>query len=82
MNTDIVKGKWNQVKGQLKQRWARLTDDDITYIEGNLQEAGGRLQQRYGYTREQAQREWEEFVRTVTSSRDEDDAAGGRAEGV
>jgi uncharacterized protein YjbJ (UPF0337 family) len=73
MNTDIIKGKWMQIKGQVRQRWARLTDDDVAFIEGNLQEAAGRLQKRYGYARDQAQREWEDFVRKATLNQDGED---------
>lgn len=73
MNTDTLKGKWAEIKGQVRQRWARLTDDDVAFIEGNLQEAAGRLQKRYGYAREQAQREWDDFVRKATFNRDDDD---------
>jgi uncharacterized protein YjbJ (UPF0337 family) len=68
MNTDILRGKWTQIKGQVKQRWSKLTDDDIKYMEGNLQEAAGRLQERYGYAREQAEREWDEFVASATNA--------------
>jgi len=66
MNSDELKGKWMQLKGGVKKQWAKLTDDDITYMEGNLQQAAGRLRERYGYTREQAEKEWNDFVGAST----------------
>lgn len=67
MNKDVVKGKWNQFKGQVKQKWGKLTDDDMRVIEGNLDEGAGRLQERYGYERDRAEKEWREFWDTKTS---------------
>ncbi len=53
MNTEIFKGKWNEVKGKLKQKWGKLTDDDLTVIEGKHEEIYGLLQKYYGYTKDQ-----------------------------
>jgi uncharacterized protein YjbJ (UPF0337 family) len=63
MNADQLKGKWQQVKGAAKVQWGKLTDDDLDQIEGNVQKLAGRLQERYGYEREQAERDVDEFVR-------------------
>jgi uncharacterized protein YjbJ (UPF0337 family) len=63
MNSDQIKGKWHEVKGRAKSRWGKLTDDDLTQISGDTEAAVGRIQQRYGVAKEQAQREWDEFVR-------------------
>jgi uncharacterized protein YjbJ (UPF0337 family) len=52
MNKLQIKGDWNIAKGKLKQRWARLTDDDLTYREGMENELVGRIQKRTGETRE------------------------------
>lgn len=52
MNTMEMKGNWNIVKGKLKQKWARLTDDDLQYIEGKESELIGRIQKRTGETRD------------------------------
>jgi len=57
MNADIFKGKWGQMKGDVKQWWGKLTDDDLTYIEGSWDKLVGKIQERYGYTREQAEAE-------------------------
>jgi uncharacterized protein YjbJ (UPF0337 family) len=57
MNEDILKGNWNQLKGNVKQWWGDLTDDDVQRIEGNRDELVGRLQERYGWTKEEARAE-------------------------
>ncbi len=53
MNEDQFKGKWNQVKGKMKQTYADLTDDDLKYAEGKSDELLGRLQEKTGKTKEQ-----------------------------
>ncbi len=53
MNEDQFKGKWNQVKGKMKQAYADLTDDDLKYAEGKSDELLGRLQEKTGKTKEQ-----------------------------
>ena len=62
MNMDILKGKWNQVKGDLKKSFGKLTDDDMLVIEGDMTRASGILQERYGYTREEAEKHWNNFA--------------------
>ena len=57
MNNLIAKGNWNTVKGKLKQKYADLTDDDLTYIEGKEDELLGRLQKRTGKTKEDLKNE-------------------------
>jgi len=52
MNTLEIKGNWNVAKGKLKQKWAKLTDDDLQYVEGKEDELIGRIQKRTGATRE------------------------------
>lgn len=61
MNNDTSKGLWRQVKGNIKAAFGRLTDDDLMEIEGNTEAAVGRLQERYGYTRDEAEMEWNRF---------------------
>jgi uncharacterized protein YjbJ (UPF0337 family) len=56
-----IKGSWNEVKGKLKQKYAELTDDDLTFVEGKDDEMLGRLQQRLGRSKEEIRREIEEF---------------------
>jgi len=56
MNSDQFQGKWQQMKGSVKQQWGKLTDDDVTYIDGAQDKLVGRLQERYGVQREEAHR--------------------------
>lgn len=62
INEDIVKGKWNEIKGKLKQQWGKLTDDDIAQARGSYQELEGLLQKRYGYQKEQIKKEIDAFI--------------------
>jgi uncharacterized protein YjbJ (UPF0337 family) len=65
MNWDIVKGNWKQVKGKVKEKWGKLTDDDLTSVAGHRDQLLGKLQERYGYGRDQAERELNDFTRTL-----------------
>ena len=62
MNEDILKGKWKEIKGEVKQKWGKLTDDDLTQIEGKEEQLLGLLQQRYGYAKEKAEEEYKGFI--------------------
>jgi uncharacterized protein YjbJ (UPF0337 family) len=57
MNWDQVKGNWKQFSGKIKEKWGDLTDDDLTVIAGRRDQLIGKLQERYGYAREVAERE-------------------------
>lgn len=57
MNKDILKGDWNQIKGSVKQTWSKLTDDDLTHIEGNLDKLVGKIQERYGQAKDKVEHE-------------------------
>ena len=59
MNWDQIEGKWKQMRGQMKQQWAKLTDSYWDAIEGRRDQFLGKLQERYGYSREQAEQELE-----------------------
>ncbi len=61
MNKLSFRGNWNEIKGKLKQKYANLADDDLTFIEGKEDELLGRLQQRTGRTREQLREEIEKL---------------------
>lgn len=61
MNQDIIQGKWSQLRGSLKTKWSKLTDDDLGRAEGNYQYLVGRLQERYGWQKDQAEREIRDF---------------------
>jgi uncharacterized protein YjbJ (UPF0337 family) len=62
MNWDIVEGKWNEIKGTLRDKWGKLTDSDVEQIGGKKDRLIGLLQQRYGYDKDQAEREADQFV--------------------
>lgn len=64
MNSDQLEGKWKQLKGSVKQQWAKLTDDDLTFINGKSDELVGKVQERYGIAREEAQKRVDEFLAT------------------
>jgi uncharacterized protein YjbJ (UPF0337 family) len=62
MNWDIASGNWKTLKGKVKQQWGKLTDDDLTLIEGQRDELVGRVQERYGLAKDEADRQvkdWE-----------------------
>jgi uncharacterized protein YjbJ (UPF0337 family) len=61
MNWDSIAGQWKQLQGNIRQEWAKLTDDDIEYIAGSRDKFVGKLQERYGYAREEAERHAETF---------------------
>lgn len=63
MNWDQVKGNWKQAKGELKSRWGKLTDDDLTYIDGQRERLQGKLQEAYGLSKEEAERQIEDAYR-------------------
>ena len=62
MNWDIVAGNWKQFSGQVKQKWGQLTDDELAKVNGKREELEGMLQARYGYTKEQAQKEVDDLI--------------------
>ena len=62
MNTDVLAGKWKQLKGEVKRQWGKLTDDELDQVEGNRDKLVGLVQERYGYARDQASREVDEFL--------------------
>lgn len=63
MNQDIIQGKWLQVKGKIHQQWGKLTENDIATMQGSTEELVGRLQEKYGYARDKAQEEIDNFVK-------------------
>lgn len=63
MNWDIIQGKWEQLKGGVKEKWGDLTDDDLTQIEGNKDKLAGKLQERYGWAKEDADQKINDYFR-------------------
>jgi len=64
MNWDIVKGNWHQAKGKVKEQWGKLTDDDLTQIEGHRDQLAGKIQERYGCAKDEAEKQIKEWERT------------------
>lgn len=61
MNKDTLMGNWKQLKGKVRKEWGKLTDDDIDQIEGNYEILAGRLQERYGLSRDEVDRKINDF---------------------
>lgn len=61
MNWDIIQGKWDQLKGSVKEKWGDLTDDELTQISGQQDKLSGTLQEKYGWTKEKADDEIDRF---------------------
>jgi uncharacterized protein YjbJ (UPF0337 family) len=68
MNNDVFVGKWKQVRGEAKVWWGKLTDDDLDKVAGRFEMFIGLLQEKYGYTRVQAEREIEQHMRELDVS--------------
>ncbi len=63
MNEDVLKGKWKELKGNVKEKWGELTDDEMTKIDGQQEQLVGILQAKYGYSKEKAQEEYDTFIK-------------------
>ncbi|WP_237226223.1 CsbD family protein [Rubinisphaera sp. JC750] len=61
MNWDQIEGQWKQVKGQAQQKWGKLTNDDLDVVAGKKEELIGRVQERYGLARDEAEKQVGEF---------------------
>jgi uncharacterized protein YjbJ (UPF0337 family) len=62
MNAEQIKGQWKQVKGEIRKQWGKLTDDEIEMIAGERDILIGKLQEKYGYSKEEAQRQVDRFT--------------------
>jgi uncharacterized protein YjbJ (UPF0337 family) len=69
MAEDMLKGTWKQVKGNIKKQWGKLTDDDLMEIDGNKDILVGKLQERYGYSKAQAEMDYETWMSSQFSDR-------------
>jgi uncharacterized protein YjbJ (UPF0337 family) len=65
LNKDIMAGRWEQMKSRVKQRWGRLTDDQLDHISGCGDELAGPIRKRYGYTYEKARKTVDEFIQRL-----------------
>ena len=62
MNRDVLSGKWKQLKGSVKEQWGKLTDDDLDVAAGRYDKLTGVLQERYGWAKDRAERELDQFL--------------------
>jgi len=65
MNWEQIQGNWKQVTGKVKEKWGKLTDDDLTTVAGKRDQLAGVLQSRYGLAKEQAEKELDDFMKTL-----------------
>lgn len=73
MNWDVIEGKWAQLKGHVRSKWAKLTDDDMTMLGGKKDTLVGKLQERYGLMKDDAEREIDEWVASLDQGEDDTD---------
>ncbi|MEQ1907396.1 MAG: CsbD family protein [Vicinamibacterales bacterium] len=69
MNTDTFAGQWKQMKGDIKTKWGKLTDDDLMKAEGSYDKVLGSIQERYGYARDRAEQELTEWLESRSAAR-------------
>ena len=80
MNWDTIQGKWKQSTGAVKEKWGKLTDDDLTVIAGKKDQLVGKIQERYGIAKDAAEKQVDDFTNTYATSVDDTaDAARERA---
>jgi uncharacterized protein YjbJ (UPF0337 family) len=72
MNWDRIEGQWKQLKGSVKERWGKLTDDDLNVIRGKKDQLVGRVQERYGIAKDEAQKQVEEWNKNL-AEQDQDE---------
>ena len=65
MNWDRIEGNWKQFSGQVKERWGKLTDDDLSTINGRRDQLEGKIQERYGYGKDQAKKELDDWSNSL-----------------
>jgi uncharacterized protein YjbJ (UPF0337 family) len=65
MNWDQIEGNWKQVKGQFKEKWGKLTDDDLDILTGKKDQIVGKLQEKYGWKREEAEKEVNAYIENI-----------------
>lgn len=64
MNKDIIEGNWKQVKGEVQQKWGKLTNDNLDQVEGNRKKLAGLIQEAYGKTADEAEKELTEWEKS------------------
>jgi uncharacterized protein YjbJ (UPF0337 family) len=65
MNWDQIAGSWKQLQGKVREKWGKLTDDDLTVVAGKRDQLSGALQRRYGLAKEEAEKQLDEFITSL-----------------
>lgn len=76
MNWDQIEGKWKQFTGSARERWGKLTDDDLQTLTGHKDHLVGKIQERYGIAKEEAEKQTEEWSRTLKETMHKEAARG------
>lgn len=71
MNQDTAQGNWTELKGKIKAKWAKLADNDIDEIKGNMENIAGKIQKAYGYAKERAEQEYKDFKAALSQNKHE-----------
>ena len=66
MNWDIIKGKWKELRGEARQQWGKLTDDDWEQVAGEKDKLVGKLQQRYGWSKDEAEKNADDYIGSLS----------------
>lgn len=69
MNWDIIESQWKDIKGSLREKWAKLTDDDVELIAGKKDRFVGKVQERYGLAKDQAESQVDEYINTFNKDK-------------
>jgi uncharacterized protein YjbJ (UPF0337 family) len=77
MNSEQFTGKWNQLKGSVREKWGKLTDDDVAQVKGQYDQLVGRIQERYGLAKEAANKQVDEWIAQNTRETPATHRAGG-----
>ena len=72
MNWDTIEGQWKQFKGRAKQAWSKLTDDDLANLNGKREELAGKIQERYGIKKQEAERQIDDWIAQLGGSSRQD----------
>jgi uncharacterized protein YjbJ (UPF0337 family) len=68
MNWDTIEGQWKQFKGRARQAWSKLTDDDLANLNGKREQLAGKIQERYGIQKQEAERQIDDWIARLDSS--------------
>ena len=69
MDENILKGQWTQLKGRVREKWGKLTDDDLDQIQGRSEQLVGKIQERYGVARDEARRQFDSWAPSQQQNR-------------